>query len=220
MRHRRRRRPSGWWRPSRRGRPCQAGQGRRTDATGKGAKLGGKPGKVYIVLMRADLRPQPWMPLLAAAALAWPHMAGAQAFSADYDISRAVIPGAESAAERSSAFSLGNVHIGAAFQADPAFSGAGLSLEAGRNWFAQVSIGRSIQQAPGLPSNDAVRIGGGYRWSDGQSLSLHLTSGRGPDRLGLSVSYDWPRYFVRLGYDGVLTPAQQDKLRFSAGVRF
>ena len=65
-----------------------------------------------------------------------------------------------------------------------------------------------------------MRIGGGYRWSDGQSLSLHVTGGRGPERLGLSVSYDWPRYFVRLSYDSGLNPVPQDRLRFSAGVRF
>jgi hypothetical protein len=34
------------------------------------------------------------------------------------------------------------------------------------------------------------------------------------------VSYDWPRYFVRLSYDPGLNPVMQDKLRFSAGVRF
>jgi hypothetical protein len=164
-----------------------------------------------------------WLPLVAATVLAWPQAVGAQAFSADYDLSRAAAPAADTAADRSAPFGLGNLHLGAAWQADAEFSGAGLSLAAGRNWFAQVSVGRSLQQANGLPGampNDALRIGGGYRWSDGQSLSLHVTSGRGPERLGLSVSYDWPRYFVRLSYDAGLTPVPQDRLRFSAGVRF
>lgn len=188
-----------------------------------GAKLGGKPGKVYIDLMRADSRLLPWLPLLAIAAMVLPQMAGAQAFSADYDLSRSAVPAAEPGAEQSPALRLGSVHIGAALQADDAFSGAGLSLEAGRNWFAQVSIGRSLHQGrmlPGAMYSDAMRIGGGYRWSDGQSLSLHVTGGRGPDRLGLSVSYDWPRYFVRLSYDPGLNPSPPDRLRFSAGVRF
>jgi hypothetical protein len=104
--------------------------------------------------------------------MAWPQAAGAQAFSADYDLSRA---------------------------------------------------GRSQQQAyiqPGAVAGEALHIGGAYRWSDGQSLSLHVTAGRGPERLGLSVSYDWPRYFVRLTYDPGLNPVMPDKLRFSAGVRF
>jgi hypothetical protein len=150
-------------------------------------------GRVYIELMRAHSPGPIWLPLLAATVLAWPHAAGAQAFSADYYLSRTE------------------------------FSGAGLSLAAGRNWFAQVAVGRSLQQANGLPGsmpNEAMRIGGGYRWSDGQSLSLHVTGGRGPERLGLSVSYDWPRYFVRLTYDSILNPVPQDRLRLSAGVRF
>lgn len=163
------------------------------------------------------------LPLLAASAMAWPQAARAQAFSADYDISRPVAPAADPAAGGRAVFGLGNVHIGAALQADAEFSGAGLSLAAGRNWFAQVSVGRSLQQVNGLTGstpNDALRIGGGYRWSDGQTLSLHVTGNRGPERLGLSVSYDWPRYFVRLSYDPGLNPLPQDRLRFSAGVRF
>jgi hypothetical protein len=136
------------------------------------AKLGGMRGKVYIDLMRAASLFPVWLPMLAAAVIAWPHAAGAQAFSADYDLSRAA----------------------AAPVAANILSGAG--------------------------TGEALRIGGGYRWSDGQSLSLHVTSGRGRERLGLSVSYDWPRYFVRLSYDPGLNPVMQDKLRFSAGVRF
>ena len=180
-------------------------------------------GKVYIDLMRAASPFTVWLPLLAATVMAWPQATGAQAFSADYDLSRAAAPAADPEADRPSAFGFGGVHIGAALQADGDFSGAGLSLAAGRNWFAQVSVGRSLQQTnilPGAVTGEALRVGGGYRWSDGQSLSLHVTGGRGPERLGLSVSYDWPRYFVRLSYDPGLNPVMQDKLRFSAGVRF
>lgn len=188
-----------------------------------GAKLCGKRPKVYIDLMRAPSPFPAWLPFFAATVLAWPQAAGAQVFSADYDLSRAVAPAADAASDRSPAFGFGGVHIGATLRADSEFSGAGLSLAAGRNWFAQVSVGRSLQQANGLPgtvAGEALRIGGGYRWSDGQSLSLHVTGGRGPERLGLSVSYDWPRYFVRLSYDSGLNPVPQDRLRFSAGMRF
>lgn len=187
------------------------------------AKLGGTRGKVYIDLMRAHSVVPAWLPLVAAAVMAWPQFAQAQAFSADYDLSRAAAPAADPASGPSPAFGLGGVHLGTALQADAEFSGAGLSLAAGRNWFAQVAVGRSLQQANGLPgavSGDALRIGGGYRWSDGQSLSLQVTGGRGPERLGLSVSYDWPRYFVRLSYDAGLNPVPQDRVRFSAGMRF
>lgn len=88
-------------------------------------------------------------------------------------------------------------------------------------WFGQVGLSQAPLNALTTGSNDAVNIGGGYRFGDGQSLSLQLSRARGPlPRLGLSVGYDWPRYFVRFSYDQglMLTPA--DNLRFSAGVRF
>jgi hypothetical protein len=180
-------------------------------------------GKVYIELMRALFASPAWLPLLAAAAMAWTQPAAAQAFAADYELSRAAVPAAAPASLGSTAFTLGSVRVGPALQADAGFSGAGLSLQAGRNWFAQVAVGQSLHVVPGLPgtvSGDALRIGGGYRWGDGKTLSLQVTSGRGPDRLGLAVSYDWPRYFVRLSYDAGLNPVPQDRLRFSAGMRF
>jgi len=186
------------------------------------AKLGGAPGKVYIQLMRSLVSPSFWLPL-AATGLMWAPGAAAQVFSADYELARPAEPAAAAASSLSAPISLGSVRIGPAFQADTEYSGAGLSLAAGRNWFAQVSVGRSLQQPSalnGMAANDAMRIGGGYRFGDGQSLSLHVTGARGPDRLGLSVSYDWPRYFVRLSYDAGINPVPQDRLRFSAGVRF
>jgi hypothetical protein len=188
-----------------------------------GAKLGGTHAKVYIELMRSPISSAVWLPLLAAAALGWAPAAGAQVFSADYGLSPAAVPAMEASSQGSAVFSLGGVGIGPALQADAGFSGAGLSLQAGRNWFAQVAVGQSLSVAPGLPmavSGEALRIGGGYRWGNGQALSLQVTGSRGPERLGLSVSYDWPRYFVRLSYDGGLNPVPQDRLRFSAGVRF
>jgi hypothetical protein len=70
-------------------------------------------------------------------------------------------------------------------------------------------------------SNDSVNVGGGYRFGDGQSLSLQLSRARGPlPRLGLAVGYDWPRYFLRFTYDQGLNLTPADSLRFSAGVRF
>ena len=39
-------------------------------------------------------------------------------------------------------------------------------------------------------------------------------------RMGLSVGYDWPRYFVRVAWDPLVNFTTQDMLRLSAGTRF
>jgi len=151
----------------------------------------------------------------AAGSLAYVH-ACAQGFEADYTLERFSSPQADTHLRLAPAVPLGNDALG-----------AGLSLQRGRNWFGQVGL----SQGPVSPlvhsgSNDIVNLAGGYRWGDGQSLSLQLSRGRGPgQRLGLAVNYDWPHYFLRFSYDqqGLtqgLIPAPQDSLRFSAGVRF
>jgi hypothetical protein len=140
-------------------------------------------------------------------------LAHAQGFSADYTLDRiAPAYAGESHVRIAPALPLANGALG-----------AGLSLQGGRNWFGQFGL----SQGPVSPlvhsgSNDLVNLAGGYRWSDGQSLSLQVSRGRGPgQRLGLAVNYDWPHYFVRFSYDpqGV-TLSPQDSLRLSAGVRF
>jgi hypothetical protein len=165
--------------------------------------------------------PKVALPLMAACAMAWPLAAGAQGFTADYSLERLADVQGETPA--GGLFNLGKLHIAPTLHSDALYSGAGLSFEAGRNWFANVGVGRSLQHLPSMPggaSGDMVSIAGGYRWADGQSLSLQLTGGRGGDRLGLQVSYDWPRYFVRLSYDTKLNLVPTDTLRFSAGVKF
>lgn len=163
------------------------------------------------------------LPILVTLAMLCPASVRAQVFSADYGLARAASTASLPASAGGKAFQFGGVRVGPLVQADARYSGAGLSLAAGANWFAQVSVGRSLQHdaaySAAVPT-DALRVAGGYRWADGQSLSLQVTGGRGPDRLGLAVSYDWPRYFVRLSYDTGLAPIPQDKLRLSAGVRF
>jgi hypothetical protein len=160
-------------------------------------------------------------PLVAAGALALPLAGGAQGFAADYDLARPL----ELLADRSvvgGTLNWGSVNLSPALQRDSRFSGVGLSLEAGRNWFGLVGIGRSVEQehVPGYTAGEQLSVSGGYRWGDGQSLSLRLTAGRGTDRLGLALSYDWPRYFVRLSYDSKLNLVPQESVRFSAGMRF
>jgi hypothetical protein len=141
-------------------------------------------GKVYIELMHFALRPPALLPLMVmAGALAWPHAASAQGFSAHYGL----VPG-------------------------------------GGQWFARVSPGSSLKPSrslyPHAAPADEMNIGGGYVWKDGQSLSLQLSRGPSAERLGLSVSYDWPRYYMRLAYDTGANPVPRDSLRFSAGLRF
>ena len=161
-----------------------------------------------------------WLPLLSAAVFAFPVSAGAQAFVADYALTR---PAAAPAIPLA-LFGMPAVRVGPAVPIDSRFSGAGLSLEAGRNWYGQVGVGRSLQPNPSMPGStsleDVLAVSGGYRWADGESLSLQVSRARSADRLGLAVSYDWPRYFVRLSYDPGLNLTPADVLRFSAGVRF
>ncbi len=47
-----------------------------------------------------------------------------------------------------------------------------------------------------------------------------LVDGVQVQRLGLSLGYDWPRYFVRLAYDPVVNFTTQDMWRLSVGTRF
>ena len=173
--------------------------------------------------MRSRRLPTLLLRLLAAAALLGPADAAAQGFAADYGLRAGVLEVAPASGYGGGALNLGGMRVAPVVQADAQFSGAGLSLAAGANWFAQVSVGRSVQYDSGLVQAvpaEALRIAGGYRWANGQALSLQVTGGRGPERVGLSVGYDWPRYFVRLSYDTGLNPLPQDKVRFSAGMRF
>ena len=172
--------------------------------------------------MRSRFTLAAWFPLWVACLAVAPAQAGAQSFVADYALTR---PGPPSApAIPLTVFGLGSVRVGAAIPIDSRFAGAGLSLEAGRNWYGQVGVGRSLQPNPSLPGGvspeDVLAISGGYRWSDGESVSLQLSRSRSAERLGLAVSYDWPRYFVRFSYDPGLHLTPVDVLRFSAGVRF
>jgi hypothetical protein len=179
--------------------------------------------KVYIGLMRSSCPSTLLLQLLAASAFLGPAVASAQGFAADYGLRAGAAEAAPATGHRAGTLNLGGMRIAPLVHADARFSGAGLSLAAGANWFAQVSVGRSVQYDSGLAEAvpaEALRIAGGYRWANGQALSLQVTGGRGPERLGLSVNYDWPRYFVRLSYDTGLSPVPQDKVRFSAGMRF
>jgi hypothetical protein len=157
---------------------------------------------------------------MAAAAAACPLAAGAEGFAADYDLNRMASPSGEGFAGIRVDWNAVRITPAAALGGDA--SGAGLSVQAGRNWFGQVELAQTSGNGlTPVGTTDVVNVAGGYRWGNGQTLSLQLSRGRGiGQRLGLAVNYDWPRYFVRLSYDQGLNLAPQEGIRFSAGVRF
>lgn len=128
--------------------------------------------------------------------------------------------------------SIGGLRVVPSLQGSPGgFWGPAASVETADGWFATASLGRlnpTLDKRPSYGFADTKTLSAGYRFSTANSLSLSLTSASGQDvagsrvqRLGLSVRYDWPAYYVRLGLDPRLTTAPQDStLRFSAGFRF
>lgn len=134
----------------------------------------------------------------------------AQRLAPDYALTTPAIPLDAELAGRSPVAGVGAVQFGAASSA----TGSGLSLQAGQQWFARVGVGYGLE-------SEAVTLGGGYRFADGQALSMNITRQLGQERLGLAVRYDFNRAWLRLGYEaptrGLTGP---DLLRFSAGVRF
>ena len=148
--------------------------------------------------------------LSAGLVLASAAMAHAQPVSANYELTVPAILSVPEFTPEHPLFEAGAVRLAGARSSD----GGGLSLEAGRSWFARVGVGRSL-------SSDVVSVGGGYRFRTGQALSMHVTRQLGQEGLGLAVRYDWQRSYLRLSYD---TPDRafglSDRLRFLAGVRF
>lgn len=75
---------------------------------------------------------------------------------------------------------------------------------------------------------DQQHLHGVYRTTlaEGQRLTLDmlykkgLVDGNPVRRAGLSVSYDWPRVFVRMAYDPKVNFTSQDMTRLSVGTRF
>lgn len=149
--------------------------------------------------------------LAAGLALACLPSAG-QVLSADYTLTAPALVGEldPDPPTRASRVLWGPLRLAAAAST----SGNGLSLEAGRKWFARAGVGRSLEL-------DFFSLGGGYRFAGGDAFSMHLTRQLGQEGLGLAVRYDWHSSYLRLGYE---TPARTqglpDRLRFSAGVRF
>lgn len=149
---------------------------------------------------------------LAAGLLAACTAGLAQEVTPNYALTRPAWPAASDPdlLPRSPLLTLGRLELSTATSG----TGAGLSLQAGQQWFARVGVGRSLD-------SDVVSLGGGYRFSDGQALSMHVTRQLGQERLGLAVRYDWSRSYLRLSYEAPTRPmGGADMLRFSAGMRF
>ncbi|HEY8357702.1 MAG TPA: hypothetical protein VIL30_09595 [Ramlibacter sp.] len=128
----------------------------------------------------------------------------------DYALTAPVLPLEGETAARIPVLTLGPMQLGAVASAN----GSGLSLQAGEQWFGRLGVGRSF-------ASDAISLGGGYRFADGQAVSMHVTRQLGQERLGLAVRYDFNRAWLRLGYEApTRNLGGTDLLRFSAGVRF
>ena len=140
-----------------------------------------------------------------------PAVGSAQSFAPSYLLTRPAVPLLDpELAPRTALFTLGPVQFATAGSS----TGAGLSLQAGHQWFARFGVGRSLE-------SDVMSLGGGYRFADGDALSMHVTRQLGQERLGLAVRYDWTRAYMRLSYEAPLRSlGGTDVLRFSAGLRF
>jgi hypothetical protein len=161
-------------------------------------------------MRRVKLNRQVVGSLLAGALLGVAALGHGQTLSPDYTLTSPSWPAEPELTPRVPLAVVGPVRVAAA----GSLTGSGLSLEAGEKWFARAGIGRSLD-------NDALSVGAGYRFAQGDALSMHVTRQFGQERLGLAVRYDWHRSYLRLSYEQPLrTPGAVDRLRFSAGVRF
>src|SRR5262245_1355320 len=121
--------------------------------------------------------------VLAAAAVP----CAAQAVAPNYALTVPSLVADPELSPRDSLVALGPMRLATATST----TGSGLSLQAGQQWFARAGVGRSLD-------SDVMSLGGGYRFTDGQALSMHVTRQLGQDRLGLAVRYDSSRTFLRL----------------------
>ena len=121
-------------------------------------------------------------------------------------------------------FNWGPVRVMPSLQVAPGgFWGGGVTVATESNWFAGLRLGRAALRrdpsaAAAVTASEAVMLSGGYRWGAQQSISLQVVRDR-RDSLGLAVSYDWPSYYLRVGWDNKTRLVPQD-IRLSAGVRF
>ncbi|WP_397441144.1 hypothetical protein [Polaromonas sp. UC242_47] len=100
-------------------------------------------------------------------------------------------------------------------------------LSGGYRWSDSHSLALQMVRDNRLnPDQQHVHLVYRMPMANDQRLTLDLLSKRGLvegvpiHRMGLSVSYDWPTYFVHLAWDPKVNFTPQDMLRLSAGMRF
>jgi hypothetical protein len=101
------------------------------------------------------------------------------------------------------------------------------SLNGGYRWPDGASLGiLHIRDNRDNPDQQHLRLIWRQPWADGHRLTADLLLKRGLvegemiRRTGLSVAYDWPRWFIRLSYDPKVNFSSQDMWRLSGGTRF
>lgn len=163
----------------------------------------------------------PWLAALAALG-ALPAQAQDRGLASPFNWPRS--PALEVSQTRASwdpSFKWGQVRLMPSLQVTPGgFWGGGVSLDAGGRWFGGLRLGLNTprRDADAPVTSEAILLAGGYRLGAQQSVSLQLVRDR-RESLGLAVSYDWPSYYLRLGWDKTrILP--QNTVRLSAGVRF
>ena len=102
-----------------------------------------------------------------------------------------------------------------------------LMLSGGYRWGEHESVALQVVRDNRL-NPDQQHVHFVYRTpvATDQRLTLDLLAKQGLvagvpiRRMGLSVGYDWPRYFVRVAWDPLVNFTTQDMLRLSVGTRF
>lgn len=127
---------------------------------------------------------------------------------------------------------VGDLRFVPSLQVSPSgFWGPVATVESSSGWYASAGLAQSPRTpssiSPVYGLSRASTVTAGFRWSPDASLSFAVTratglaaGGASVQRLGLSVRYDWPTYYVRIGLDPSLETLPRDRLRLSAGFSF